>query len=95
MYSGTFHPLGRALEPSDLARLPYSGVLVAPELPPQLPPGTSLRNTLEARLDLALGLLQAAVASGNFVERQMLQDADLRAVRDLRPSQFVAILQQV
>jgi len=86
---------GRALEPSDLARLPYSGVLVAPELPPQLPPGTSLRNTLEARLDLALGLLQAAVASGNFVERQMLQDADLRAVRDLRPSQFVAILQQV
>lgn len=88
----------RDLSSVDLDNLPLfvasSGMLVAPDLPPQMPPGASLRSSLEWRLDLCLELLRQAAAAGYAVSREMPLDPNLRAARQLRPSQFSDLLQQ-
>lgn len=71
-----------------------ASMLVAPDLPPQMPPGASLRSSLEWRLDLSLELLRQAAAAGYDVSREMPLDPNLRAARQLRPTQFTDLLQQ-
>jgi hypothetical protein len=82
----------------DLARVPAtSGAVVAPELPPSITTCRSMRDLVEARVDLAVELLRlAAGADCASCPRaaHMKQDDDLRIVRELRATAFQAVLQQ-
>lgn len=85
---------GKALAPADLNALPRAPVPpVAPEMPPSLFSCSSLRDVVEARLDLALEALWLAQQAQSSAE-WMVSDPNLRAVRELRPEQFVLLLRE-
>lgn len=86
---------GQALAPADLNALPRGPVPpVAPEMPPSLISCSSLRDVVESRLDLALEALWLAASAHHSVASAewMVSDPNLRAIRELRPEQFVLLL---
>lgn len=68
--------------------------VVAPDLPPNLPQGSSMRTLVESRLNLCLQFLQAALVADSQLGTRILKDPDLHAVRELRSLQFNKLLQE-
>lgn len=62
---------------------------VSPGLPPATPGALGL---VDARLDLGLGLLEAAVDAGYTDAGKLEEDPDIRVARELRPERFSAAL---
>lgn len=63
-------------------------------LPPFLP-GASAAEVAEARLDLAVGMLESAVVAGYGDAANVLADADLQAIRSWRPERFAVVARRL
>lgn len=78
--------------------VPEAGKSATEDVAPGLPPtwhGTRPQEIAEARLELAITMLDQAVAAGYTDVAHMMSDPDLRTVRERRSVPFAAVVQKV